>query len=918
MAKSRNIERKLNLEKENIKLERVKRPITKKPTSKITLSKFNKARVNLLTRSIERSYITKTIPDLKSESLNLESRINFLREKLSKKQTGFFGQNARKYSSELKESILKLKILESVLSSKMKKPMQMELPEIGPREAVKKTSKPRKKREMPKGTQLELFKKPKIITKDPRQLELPLEFGKEESKQEVGKKPKQLELKLKTKSENEFKTTFDLYSKYLKKKGFDSKKQQQMLDFFVKQYKTNPERAIKLVKEVLNKERAIVKQSQTSKVNEITDLIKIMTRSLKINERELDLKIVKIKKYLERQSPEVQEMLTKLLLRLKKERLSSETINNILNNFTQENIFQQVFNTNINVFFSNSSFSEKRETLISIVESIKETNSNPNLESKLNDILKEIREIKSNQKENQENLMKGFLRVFSNISELRRMITPERLKTIFKEINYFNNKELLRMAEETFNVKFTEISQKLDTQKELQERLERILIEESQKNNVSRETIEIIYENLNSTFELLLSEHDYHIEILNKLKEIKNTQINESTFKKILKEVLDESFKREKTELVKELLDKLDPEFQYIDNLMQDLMKELKSTSKGIGHGIGKTIGEIRKLKDYMSSEKYKKFIKEAIKESFIENNSEIVKVIIAEFSKEFPELKDLGTKLDSINEAIKEAMKELKSTSKGIGHGIGKTIGEIRKLREDIINMYLDLNENVNTFKTETFDKLKEISDRLTPDGFKAIFGTELERIINEAIEKGNTDLFAKIQNAFGEEFFENFAKKEDLEDLKNYMDEHHNELLEAIEELKKEKEEKKEPDEDPEKKKKKEEEDEDPEKKKKKEEEEKKKKRAERRKSIAANGWAISGLLAIIAAIVLLVYAIGKANQAAPVITGGTIPVNPVIPAAAQAIVAKGSLLGSLGGINPLIIIALVVVLFLLFPKK
>ena len=84
---------------------------------------------------------------------------------------------------------------------------------------------------------------------------------------------------------------------------------------------------------------------------------------------------------------------------------------------------------------------------------------------------------------------------------------------------------------------------------------------------------------------------------------------------------------------------------------------------------------------------------------------------------------------------------------------------------------------------------------------------------------------------------------------------------------------------------------------------------------------GWQTFGTGLMLVLILILAYFLLRglvgAGKAADV-GSKVVSITPVIGETAKAAGASESLLGSLGGINPLIIIIILVALFLLFPKK
>ncbi len=386
-------------------------------------------------------------------------------------------------------------------------------------------------------------------------------------------------------------------------------------------------------------------------------------------------------------------------------------------------------------------------------------------------------------------------------------------------------------------------------------------------------------------------------------------------FEKILKTVLAESLAKNNDVLIgriekkwkgryKQILQR----FAEVRNLMRDGFKLTQDHIFELGenlialHQFSSTrFGDLEKImseiKDLVGETNLKKIVKEAITESDIPQG---VLDKMKEYFKgtEYADvirdaLKERFDNLESRMDAIRD---ELKTAIEGIE---GFTKAEKEALMDNIIHIISEIGET-KTLSKESLEILKELKEKvLTKDNIKEI----LDPILETALEANNTKIIEQI-NGLGLLSASEF--KSTIEELLTKIDERFTELEEKIDGKDKEPE-PKEPDKEPEPK-----EPEEPEKPK------EPKKPEPWYKRVWGGMGGFSGL-AIIALLALILWTISRSKDAATSRISQAYNITPVFGETLKtATQSSSSILGSLGGINPLIIIGIIAVLFLLFPKK
>lgn len=343
----------------------------------------------------------------------------------------------------------------------------------------------------------------------------------------------------------------------------------------------------------------------------------------------------------------------------------------------------------------------------------------------------------------------------------------------------------------------------------------------------------------------------------------------------------------------KQILDR----FAEVRNLMRDGFRLTQEQIFALGenlialHQFSSTrFGDLEKImteiKDLVGETNLKRIVKEAITESDIPQGvldkmkkyfegTEYAKVITDALKERFD---NLESRMNTIRDELKTAIDGIE----------GFTKLEKEALMDSIIHIISEIGET-KTLSKESRDMLLELKEILTPEKFKEL----IKPILKEALEENNSTLLELMRS-------EGWVKKSELDEMETRI----------IEEIKKGKEkDPKEPDpKEPEPKKP----DKDPEPEKKKEPE-----TLGKRLGNWLNG--NLGMILIIALLGFIIWAIMRSKDAATSRISQTYSITPVFGETLKTATTTGSsLLGSLGGINPLIIIGIVAVLFLLFPKK
>ena len=418
-------------------------------------------------------------------------------------------------------------------------------------------------------------------------------------------------------------------------------------------------------------------------------------------------------------------------------------------------------------------------------------------------------------------------------------------------------------------------------------------------------------------------------------------------------------FGKEIEELLKGLTEEGRAHTEEIRKDIEDLSTQLAGFRDATTQKLDRTIIPILdKLEKFFEPATFESFLSAVLKKAFAAERPELVKAIMDEFEKKYPDLKDLGSRLQAIEYFLKtqtinkadltqirqdlaDILLEVRSTGKGIGHTLGKTIAKIdalekyfkgpeyKKLIEDIVKPVigqalkdnnLEIIKAMETSKIlKTIIKKQNILERIMK-GLK-----KENRADHDAIKAELEDILDSVQD--NKTKIEDVAQR--LEDLKDYFETDAYKTLITdiikgtvpelatllIAELDKrglltKDEAKKMTDEQTEELKK--------------YFDEKVKKPEEEKKNagwLNKWGWQTFGTGLMLVLILILAYFLLRglvgAGKAADV-GSKVVSITPVIGETAKAAGASESLLGSLGGINPLIIIIILVALFLLFPKK
>jgi hypothetical protein len=388
----------------------------------------------------------------------------------------------------------------------------------------------------------------------------------------------------------------------------------------------------------------------------------------------------------------------------------------------------------------------------------------------------------------------------------------------------------------------------------------------------------------------------------------KALQSQPQVFENILKRVLAESLANNNTILLREISKLSEKQwkgrytqilqrFAEVRNLMRDGFKLPQDQIFALGenlialHNFSSTrFGDLEKImseiKDLVGEENLKKVVKDAITESNIPEG--VLKRMKEYFeSTEYAKVINdaLKTRFDNLESKMEAIRAELKTAIEGIE---GFTKLEKEALMDSIIHIISEIGET-KTLSKESRDMLLELKEILTPEKFKEL----IKPILKESLEENNTTLLELMRA-------EGWVKKSEMDEMEARI----------IEEIKKGKE--KEPDKEP---------DKEPEKPKPDKEPEPEKKKEPETWGKRLGNWLNGnmGMILIIALLGFILWAIMRSKDAATSRISQTYSITPVFGETLKTATTTGSsLLGSLGGINPLIIIGIVAVLFLLFPKK
>jgi len=398
-------------------------------------------------------------------------------------------------------------------------------------------------------------------------------------------------------------------------------------------------------------------------------------------------------------------------------------------------------------------------------------------------------------------------------------------------------------------------------------------------------------------------------------------------FGEFLKIIVTASFKLNQKELIVAIIKRFDEEypilkqirarFDYIDQVLYDMKKQNAKDVKEIKSKLLEIYDEIEKIKTgqeiefakivdmlneldgFLHSDAFSKIIKDACLEAFKAHQTDLIDAIMAEFDKKYPDLKDMKSRFDKLENLIADL------ESKGIAN-TDKLLSQMEEYyrdllidnysnKEEIMDMLqdalVDLAQRGEENKEEILDRLwevfvqgkkntKEVMDKL--EELKQYFSSDvfeglLKTIVGQAVEDNNPKLIQAMKDA-------GFLTEEGLKKILDERDKKPVDGDKADKDTNTDKDTR--PVEAP--------------------------KKSKWPARIGAGAFWI--IIAVIIAALMYAIKTTPSNSTSNVAPIQTVP----IIAGAAKTATTSSILGSLGGINPIIIVLVLVALFLLFPKK
>lgn len=390
----------------------------------------------------------------------------------------------------------------------------------------------------------------------------------------------------------------------------------------------------------------------------------------------------------------------------------------------------------------------------------------------------------------------------------------------------------------------------------------------------------------------------------------------EGEFETFLKRIMSESYAAERPKLIEELVKKLGEEFpglkelknqlEEIDAVLNGLAGEYKTQSEEIKQKLLEILNKVNsgaipvdtakiveELKKYFNDKEYKDLMESIFKPIVEKAVSEGVDEVIKRLEK-IGILKDILDKTKAIDDALNNLKTEyeadrdeIKKQLKDILDSQTRTEADIKRLADELkaLREYFD----GDPFKDMIAQKIQEAIDAKAPE--------IAQKIIDELDKKGlltktDADAMKKEIITKVQEIIDKGAIPKALQDkLEKFMKDAEAKQKETDDKLKKIGEDA--------------------------EKAAKGKKEAEAKPKTDWSGFKkFSGYSGLLILIGLILFALFKAANDSG--SSRLVQITPVIGTTAKTVAGTSSIFGALGGINPLIIVLILVALFLLFPKK
>lgn len=425
--------------------------------------------------------------------------------------------------------------------------------------------------------------------------------------------------------------------------------------------------------------------------------------------------------------------------------------------------------------------------------------------------------------------------------------------------------------------------------------------------------------------------------IIKNLDNLSNMIADRGEFGEFIKEMCTLAFKGEQRNFIVAMVQRFEEEFpmlknmrarfDYIDQVMHDMVvkdkkdmieikdtlldiySELGSTRRGLGKGISKVIAKLRDIENFLDPVKFSKLIQDACIEALKNQKTDFIDAIMTEFDKKYPDLKTMKARFDKLEQMINDLKLSGADTDKimaqmeeyyrdllidnysnkeqimdALQEACRDLVSRGEENKEEILDRLFEvatqLFDQANTNKDEILAKLDDLKDYFSTDAYKKI----IEDIVKSAIADNNDTLIQKMKDA-------GFATKEDIEKIKAGTPGTPGEPGKDGDKGGKGGDTSK--------------------------LEERLKKLEEKKPSIWRGLGYMGGGTLFLAILGLIALGLYKASQISHPSNASPISVVPVVGGTAK-VATSSSILGSLGGINPIIIVLVLVALFLLFPKK
>ncbi len=516
----------------------------------------------------------------------------------------------------------------------------------------------------------------------------------------------------------------------------------------------------------------------------------------------------------------------------------------------------------------------------------------------LQELSKLVREVKT----------ESTTKVLAILSELKTYFETDAFKEIIKEVvkdaNKTSNVVLLTEINDRFEsivrdiegvaqatVKAVRDSVAAGT-KELRVASENLLKHLTEEGKVNKEEIIRALEEINNLI-LDKSQNDAAAlgEIKNELLKLEDF-FEPKAFEKYLTQILENAFANERPQLVSAIMDEFEKKypdltdlkarFDAVETLVKTVGDEVRAEVRKQAHilytwlkridakvtPIDQIAKQVEGLSKFFDPATYEKFLQDAllpgIREAIEKDNKTLYRALAGQIGNKYTLLRNL---IKSLSDREEKRFNKIKSLLENLSE---EGRANKQEILEELYNLFNYVADNHEIGK-DTLERVKKLEAFFEPDAYKNFLKTILEENNATLIEMMKNDPF--------------FKDKID----KAYIDTKFEEITKLIEE-------------------------------------EKEKKPAEEKKGEGfGKKWeaptAGTGIILLI--IALLVFLIIQALRNSGGGPSGGIPstaVVPVIGETAKAAAGGGlsSILGPLGGINPIIIILILVALFLLFPKK